>query len=78
VSVEGGVPLISDGRIIGAIGVSGDISENDALCDNAAALALNIGSTVLAVRDSQRNPLSLQSPSERRKTRSSAGLLAHG
>jgi glc operon protein GlcG len=40
VPVEGGVPLISDGRIIGAIGVSGDMSENDAQCANAAAQTL--------------------------------------
>lgn len=37
VPVEGGVPLISDGKIVGAIGVSGDLSENDAQCANAAA-----------------------------------------
>jgi glc operon protein GlcG len=40
VPVEGGVPLISDGRIVGAIGVSGDQSENDAQCANAAAQEL--------------------------------------
>jgi len=40
VPVEGGVPLISEGRIIGAIGVSGDLSENDAQCANAAAQEL--------------------------------------
>jgi glc operon protein GlcG len=38
--VEGGVPLISDGKIIGAIGVSGDLSENDAQCATAAAQTL--------------------------------------
>jgi glc operon protein GlcG len=37
VPVEGGVPLISDGKIIGAIGVSGDKSENDAQCALAGA-----------------------------------------
>jgi glc operon protein GlcG len=37
VVLEGGVPLISEGKIIGAIGVSGDLSENDAVCANAAA-----------------------------------------
>jgi uncharacterized protein GlcG (DUF336 family) len=36
-AVEGGVPLISDGKIIGAIGVSGDTSSNDGQCANAAA-----------------------------------------
>jgi glc operon protein GlcG len=40
VPVEGGVPLISDGRIIGAIGVSGDMSENDAQCAGVAAQGL--------------------------------------
>lgn len=40
VPVEGGVPLISDGKIIGAIGVSGDLSENDAQCAIAAAQTL--------------------------------------
>jgi glc operon protein GlcG len=40
VAVEGGVPLISEGRIIGAIGVSGDLSENDAQCASVAAQEL--------------------------------------
>ncbi len=40
VPVEGGVPLVSDGKIVGAIGVSGDVSENDAQCANAAAQTL--------------------------------------
>jgi glc operon protein GlcG len=40
VPIEGGVPLISDGKIIGAIGISGDLSENDAQCAGAAAEAL--------------------------------------
>jgi glc operon protein GlcG len=40
VPVEGGVPLISDGKIIGAVGVSGDLGENDAQCANAAAETL--------------------------------------
>jgi glc operon protein GlcG len=40
VPVEGGVPLISDGRIIGAIGVSGDMSENDGQCASAGAQTL--------------------------------------
>jgi glc operon protein GlcG len=40
VPVEGGVPLISEGKIVGAIGVSGDMSENDAQCANAAAQTL--------------------------------------
>jgi glc operon protein GlcG len=40
VPVEGGVPLIVDGKIIGAIGVSGDASENDAQCALAAAASM--------------------------------------
>lgn len=35
--VEGGVPLILDGKIIGAIGVSGDSSEHDNQCAAAGA-----------------------------------------
>jgi glc operon protein GlcG len=35
VPVEGGIPLLSDGRIVGAIGVSGDTSEHDAQCAQA-------------------------------------------
>jgi len=40
VPVEGGVRLISEGRIIGAIGVSGDLSDNDAQSASAAAQEL--------------------------------------
>ncbi len=40
VPVEGGVPLMVDGKIIGAIGVSGDTSEHDAQCATAAAAAM--------------------------------------
>ena len=40
VPVEGGVPLISDGKIVGAIGVSGDTSENDGKCAQAGAATL--------------------------------------
>jgi glc operon protein GlcG len=35
VPVEGGIPLMSDGHIVGAIGVSGDTSDHDALCAQA-------------------------------------------
>ena len=35
--VEGGLPLLVDGRIIGAIGVSGDSSEHDSICAIAGA-----------------------------------------
>jgi glc operon protein GlcG len=37
VPVEGGLPLISDGKIIGAIGLSGDTSEHDGQCAAAGA-----------------------------------------
>ncbi len=35
VPVEGGIPLILDGHIVGAIGVSGDSSDHDAQCAQA-------------------------------------------
>ncbi len=38
--VEGGVPLIVGGKIIGAIGLSGDLSEHDGQCANVGAAAL--------------------------------------
>ena len=38
--VEGGHPLILDGKIIGAIGVSGDSSEHDNQCATAGVAAL--------------------------------------
>ena len=37
VPVEGGVPLIADGKIVGAIGVSGGTSEQDGQCAKAGA-----------------------------------------
>jgi uncharacterized protein GlcG (DUF336 family) len=37
VPVEGGVPIIADGKIIGAIGVSGANSDQDGLCAVAGA-----------------------------------------
>ncbi|HUJ25754.1 MAG TPA: heme-binding protein [Myxococcales bacterium] len=40
VPLEGGVPLVSEGKLIGAIGVSGDLSEHDGICANAAAATL--------------------------------------
>jgi len=40
VPVEGGVPLIYDGKVIGAIGLSGDTSEHDAQCAKAGAEAI--------------------------------------
>jgi glc operon protein GlcG len=41
VPVEGGVPLMADGKIIGAIGLSGDLSEHDAQCARAGADAIS-------------------------------------
>ena len=40
VPVEGGLPILVDGKIIGAIGLSGDVSENDGKCAKAGADAL--------------------------------------
>jgi len=40
VPVEGGVPLMMGGKLVGAIGVSGDLSEHDGQCATAAAAAL--------------------------------------
>jgi glc operon protein GlcG len=38
--LEGGIPIVMDGRIVGAIGVSGDSSEHDGLCAQAGADSL--------------------------------------
>ena len=40
VPLEGGLPLIDNGHLIGAIGVSGDLSENDGKCAAAGVAAL--------------------------------------
>jgi glc operon protein GlcG len=40
VPVEGGVPLIVEGKIIGAVGVSGDASDHDGQCAMAGAAVL--------------------------------------
>ena len=40
VPVEGGVPLVVDGKIAGAIGVSGGTSQQDGQCAQAGASAL--------------------------------------
>jgi glc operon protein GlcG len=37
VAVEGGIPLVMDGKIVGAIGVSGAASSQDAQCAKAGA-----------------------------------------
>jgi glc operon protein GlcG len=39
VPVEGGVPLVANGKLAGAIGVSGDASEHDGQCAVAGAAA---------------------------------------
>lgn len=41
VPVEGGVPLLSGGRIVGAIGVSGGLSSQDGQCARAGSEALS-------------------------------------
>jgi len=38
--IEGGVPLVIDGKIVGAIGLSGDTSEHDGQCAQAGADSL--------------------------------------
>jgi glc operon protein GlcG len=40
VPVEGGVPLLIDGKIVGAIGVSGDSADHDGQCAEAGAETL--------------------------------------
>jgi glc operon protein GlcG len=40
IPVEGGVPLVSEGKIVGAIGLSGDTSEHDGVCAQAGADSL--------------------------------------
>ena len=37
VPLEGGIPLIIEGQIVGAIGVSGDAGEHDSMCAQAGA-----------------------------------------
>jgi uncharacterized protein GlcG (DUF336 family) len=40
VPVEGGIPLIADGKIVGAIGLSGDTSDHDGQCATAGAAVI--------------------------------------
>jgi len=40
IPVEGGVPIIADGKLIGALGVSGGSSAEDEVCAEAGASAL--------------------------------------
>lgn len=44
VAREGGVPLVLDGKLIGAIGASGDTSPNDGVVANAGVAALKMNS----------------------------------
>ncbi|HEY7441781.1 MAG TPA: heme-binding protein [Vicinamibacterales bacterium] len=41
VPIEGGLPLLMDGKIVGAIGVSGGTSQQDGQCAQAGANVLN-------------------------------------
>jgi glc operon protein GlcG len=40
VPFEGGIPLLMNGKIVGAIGVSGDSSDHDGICAQAGAATL--------------------------------------
>ena len=40
VPLEGGIPLVMDGHIVGAIGVSGDSSDHDGICAQAGVETL--------------------------------------
>lgn len=40
VALEGGLPIVVGGRIVGAIGVSGSTAENDGICAQAGVNAL--------------------------------------
>jgi glc operon protein GlcG len=40
VPVDGGYPLVMDGKIVGAIGISGDTPDHDGQCSKAGADAL--------------------------------------
>jgi len=40
VPVDGGIPLLVDGKLVGALGVSGDLAEHDGQCATAGAAAL--------------------------------------
>jgi uncharacterized protein GlcG (DUF336 family) len=38
--VEGGLPILVDGKLVGAIGLSGDLAENDGKCAAAGVAAV--------------------------------------
>jgi uncharacterized protein GlcG (DUF336 family) len=40
VAVEGGIPIIAEGKIVGAIGLSGDTSDHDGQCAAAGAAVI--------------------------------------
>lgn len=40
IAVDGGLPLLIEGKLVGAIGVSGDLSEHDAQCAATAVAGL--------------------------------------
>ncbi len=42
VPVEGGLPIVVDGKLVGAIGLSGDLSEHDGQCAAAGVAALKM------------------------------------
>jgi uncharacterized protein GlcG (DUF336 family) len=42
IPVEGGLPIIVDGKLIGALGVSGGSSAEDEACAEAGATALRL------------------------------------
>jgi uncharacterized protein GlcG (DUF336 family) len=42
VAVEGGIPIVIDGKIVGAIGVSGGTSQQDGQCARAGAGAATV------------------------------------
>ncbi len=41
VPIEGGLPLVLDGKVVGAIGVSGATSQQDGVCSLAGAAAIS-------------------------------------
>jgi len=42
VPVDGGLPIVIDGKLVGAIGLSGDLAEHDAQCAKAGVDALKM------------------------------------
>jgi glc operon protein GlcG len=48
VPLEGGIPILADGKIIGAIGVSGATSQQDGVCAQAGVAALDAKQSAVA------------------------------